>query len=569
MTLILGQLAYTYFHGEGFQIIVSDEIPSVIQEAFVEHIVYRHWDVYDPPKAGYRAAYLYQVSLEDWLFGWVHDNGADDLGRHRVPSFRCYYLKGTVHPVQLDRIFACLQAGPLTFLDHHRFPEDLEALISDDAWGDLSLHQGVTTPTRLREQSHTMLQQKNFIDLLIPLEPQNAPFNEVHLFDENAAWQDQPQSVFKAVDDASVGASESELLALFSSDPELWDAPKKSSVTQKSSRPEESNSHQSAVRKKPELSFSENKRENKSMLVVLGVGIGILATAGTFNVFSVWGAMLQQISAVAQPIISKSSGHQPVPLALPKVPAIAKPASSKSLTENVPATTSPSTSVSSKLERTSEALQSISAASLPPAFPPFTDGGAKSDSSLLPKLPTRPASLRGKTRLSPTSIPSQPQLDKQDTSLRFSSGSEPSLLPATLPDVSARSSDSISPSTSLQPVDETSTQATGSSLQPPSPSPERALIQPNTSVVPSPPLGPEPSPSPALSLRQSPPSVPAKTPAVPLPQLSSESSSASASFQRSAQKVAPSPTQSAVQPITPVVPPPQLWSEPPPTTGSR
>jgi len=50
-------------------------------------------EFYKPPKAGYRAVYVYQVTLEHNLFGWLYNDGMDDLGRSHIPYFLCYYLE--------------------------------------------------------------------------------------------------------------------------------------------------------------------------------------------------------------------------------------------------------------------------------------------------------------------------------------------------------------------------------------------------------------------------------------------------------------------------------------------
>jgi len=62
------------------------EVPTQIKQAFIQQVVYQHWNSYKPPKAGYRAVYVYQVTLEHNLFGWLYNDGMDDLGRSHPTS---------------------------------------------------------------------------------------------------------------------------------------------------------------------------------------------------------------------------------------------------------------------------------------------------------------------------------------------------------------------------------------------------------------------------------------------------------------------------------------------------
>lgn len=162
---LLGQLVYTSLPKVGYRLFTSTEVPPEIQQAFIQQLVYQHWNSYKPPKAGYRAAYVYQVTLEHTLFGWLYNDRMDDLGRAHVPYFVCYYYLGELHAVQLTNIFTCLQTGPI---------ERIEQLISAFDPIDATLcsyqpvRQGVEIPLNIREQSYAALQQQKLLKFFIP-----------------------------------------------------------------------------------------------------------------------------------------------------------------------------------------------------------------------------------------------------------------------------------------------------------------------------------------------------------------------------------------------------------------
>lgn len=124
MFLLLGQLIYTSFSQVGFQALTSAAIPPEIRQAFINQIVYQHWDSYSPPGESYRAVYLYRVSSDHTLFGWLYNDGIDDFGRSHVPYFVCYCFAGTLEASHLEAIFAHLSTGPVHMLDRHH-PVDL------------------------------------------------------------------------------------------------------------------------------------------------------------------------------------------------------------------------------------------------------------------------------------------------------------------------------------------------------------------------------------------------------------------------------------------------------------
>lgn len=170
MPLLLGQLVYTSFPRVGFRFIASAQVPTEIQQAFIQQVVHQHWDAYNPPKSGYRAAYLHQLPLEHSLFGWLYSDGMDDMGRCHVPYFVCYYLAEPLHAVQLENIFTCLQRGPVALIDQQNLPDTLETIVIPDLQSYQPVRTGVAIPSGVREQSHIALQQRRLLNLFVPID---------------------------------------------------------------------------------------------------------------------------------------------------------------------------------------------------------------------------------------------------------------------------------------------------------------------------------------------------------------------------------------------------------------
>ena len=168
MALFLGQLVYTSFFKTGFNVLASEQVPAQIQQAFLLQVARPHWDSYNPPKIGYRAVYLHQVTDEHNLFGWLYsDSKADDIGRSHVPYFVCYYLAQKLYAIQLENIFTLLYGGPVSLIDP-QFPTALEALVAPDLWSYQPARSGVAIPWQIREQSHQRLERGQLLNLFVP-----------------------------------------------------------------------------------------------------------------------------------------------------------------------------------------------------------------------------------------------------------------------------------------------------------------------------------------------------------------------------------------------------------------
>ena len=170
MSVFLDQLVYTSFSKVGFKTLASANVPKQIQQTFIQQVVYQHWDSYKSYCPGYQAAYIHQVALEHTLFGWVYNDGLDDLGRSNVPYFVCYYYPDLLHSVQLENIFTCLHKGPVALMDRHCFSANLETIIAPDLWSYQPARIGVAIPSDVREYSQIALMQKKLLNLFIPVD---------------------------------------------------------------------------------------------------------------------------------------------------------------------------------------------------------------------------------------------------------------------------------------------------------------------------------------------------------------------------------------------------------------
>jgi len=133
MPLLVGQLIYTNLPKTGFQLLASQHIPGEVKDSFVKDIVYQFWDAYNPPPLNYQAVFIHQVTAQKTLFGWLYNDGHDELGRAHIPYFLSYYLPGKLDQERLEHLWACLQAGPVYFLERARLSTELAAVILPEA----------------------------------------------------------------------------------------------------------------------------------------------------------------------------------------------------------------------------------------------------------------------------------------------------------------------------------------------------------------------------------------------------------------------------------------------------
>ena len=172
MDLLLGQLVYTSFSKTGFKLLASAHVPTEIQQAYIQRVVSRHWNSFAPPNSGYQAVYLHQITLEHTLFGWLYNDGVDDLGRSHVPYFICYYLGEPLLDFQLEIIFTCLQKGPVALLNRNSLSASLETMVLPDLWSYQEARLGVVIPSSIHKHSQTALKQRELLDMFVPINKQ-------------------------------------------------------------------------------------------------------------------------------------------------------------------------------------------------------------------------------------------------------------------------------------------------------------------------------------------------------------------------------------------------------------
>lgn len=179
MPLLVNQIIYTSFANVGFKSCVSPSISPEIQQAFIQNIVYRYWNPYHPPATGYRGAYLQQISLEQTFFGWLYNDGSDDLGRAHIPYFIGYFLAEKLELSQLNILWNCLEVGPVIIIDRHRHnpPPNIESIIIPDSCHYQSPRLGVCINETIRRQSQKAWQQGQLINQFVTEECQGTSLN--------------------------------------------------------------------------------------------------------------------------------------------------------------------------------------------------------------------------------------------------------------------------------------------------------------------------------------------------------------------------------------------------------
>jgi predicted regulator of Ras-like GTPase activity (Roadblock/LC7/MglB family) len=159
--LQVGQLIYTSFRQSGFVLLKSADVPEAVQRVFVSQVVQTSWDTYFPPKPGYRAAYLCNLSSTalGTLFGWLYHDGQDEFKRSDVPYFMAYYLPNLLEASQLSKVLACLQKGPVEWPERFNVPPKALLPLSLENIQDYNAaRQGVELPASLRVENYRALE---------------------------------------------------------------------------------------------------------------------------------------------------------------------------------------------------------------------------------------------------------------------------------------------------------------------------------------------------------------------------------------------------------------------------
>lgn len=168
MPLQVGQIIYTSLPSVGFKSLTSEQVPPEVEQAFRHDVVHQYWDAYNPPGIGYRAAYLYQISPQQTLFGWLYNDGSDDLGRSHTPYFLSYYTGESLSGEWLPKLLTCLEVGPLALIERQHLPTALEMLAIPDSCGYQPARPGVKIPSHLQQQSQKHWEAEKLLQLFVP-----------------------------------------------------------------------------------------------------------------------------------------------------------------------------------------------------------------------------------------------------------------------------------------------------------------------------------------------------------------------------------------------------------------
>lgn len=167
LTLDLDQLVYTSFLDQGFQTLSSPGVAEDVKQVFLTQVVYKYWNSYAPPQPGYRAAYLVQISTEQTLFGWMYNQGDDDLGRRHIPYFVSYYLADKLDDALLESICACLEQGPVTLIERHCISPEVQKVVVENMDDWQPMLPGVTIPSGTRARCRLLLNKEKLLNFSV------------------------------------------------------------------------------------------------------------------------------------------------------------------------------------------------------------------------------------------------------------------------------------------------------------------------------------------------------------------------------------------------------------------
>jgi predicted regulator of Ras-like GTPase activity (Roadblock/LC7/MglB family) len=176
--LPLEMLLYTSFNRVGFTLLTSRGVPKQISQAFLSRIVQQHWDAYHPLPYKERAAYLYQLSQQHVIFGWLYPDGQDEFGRANVPYFIAHYLAAPMSAELLMALWLCIKKGPIVYPERDgEVPSaSLEPLIIQDVHQYIPTRPGAAIAPQLWEQSYQRLKIKELITVFSVHDERDATF---------------------------------------------------------------------------------------------------------------------------------------------------------------------------------------------------------------------------------------------------------------------------------------------------------------------------------------------------------------------------------------------------------
>ncbi|MGF1602735.1 MAG: roadblock/LC7 domain-containing protein [Thermosynechococcaceae cyanobacterium] len=156
----LEQLIYTSLPGVGLRKLSSEQVPTAIQDSFLERIVHKHWNSYKPPNAEDHAIYLHQPNLDSCIFGWLYSDEIDEHSRNS-PYFICYFLAEPLQSHHLAKILVCLQRGPKFFWDPNKISRQPLSLVEiDDVNRYEPARRGLTLSAKICRTIYAALEEQ-------------------------------------------------------------------------------------------------------------------------------------------------------------------------------------------------------------------------------------------------------------------------------------------------------------------------------------------------------------------------------------------------------------------------
>ncbi|MCG9893197.1 MAG: caspase family protein [Thermosynechococcaceae cyanobacterium MS004] len=150
--------------------LTSTNLPQAIQQSFMQGVVHHYWQNQAIAGQKLRAAYLYQLSPNQTLFGWMYCRPAPQEPEDWITHFLCYYSAHNLDGLQLDGIFNSLETGPATPFETLESTSVLEAIALPLSGEYPALEAGVKIPSSVRARSRLLLYQEKLLHffLLIP-----------------------------------------------------------------------------------------------------------------------------------------------------------------------------------------------------------------------------------------------------------------------------------------------------------------------------------------------------------------------------------------------------------------
>jgi phosphate transport system substrate-binding protein len=143
--------------------------PISAQAHFKLVLVLNDWNEYRAIESELRAVYLYQLTPEQSLFGWLYNDWMEGAAKSKsIPYFICYYLQQPLPEVKLENIFTCLRRGPASLINPHRLATaTLEPLMVRNFPDYQEAKPGLEIPQQIRQRCQAALKRGKLLDLFL------------------------------------------------------------------------------------------------------------------------------------------------------------------------------------------------------------------------------------------------------------------------------------------------------------------------------------------------------------------------------------------------------------------